>query len=66
MAFVVERRRENFEEAPKQAGPDPVLKSPVAGLIRQIAVRPRRSFRCASVGKKGPMSAHCSSVRSRG
>jgi len=39
MAFVVERLRENFEEAPKQAGADPVLKSPVAGLIRRIAVR---------------------------
>lgn len=39
MAFVVERLRENFEEAPKQAGADPVLKSPVAGLIRRMAVR---------------------------
>ena len=92
IAFVVERLRENFEEAPKQAGADPLLKSPVAGLIRRIAVRevrprgpvlriqrtpfstarfsfqgrPRRSFRRASVGKKGPMRAHCSSVRSRG
>jgi len=27
MAFVVERLRENFEEAPKQAGADPVLKA---------------------------------------
>ena len=39
MAFVVERLCENFEEPPKQAGADPVLKSPVAGLIRRIAVR---------------------------
>jgi hypothetical protein len=43
MAFVVERLRENFEEAPKQAGADPVLKSPVAGLMRRIAVREVRS-----------------------
>jgi hypothetical protein len=35
--LVVERLRENFEDAPQQAGADPVLKSPVAGL----ASRPR-------------------------
>jgi hypothetical protein len=36
--LVVERLRENFEDAPQQAGADPVLKSPVAGLVRRIAV----------------------------
>jgi hypothetical protein len=41
MAFVVERLRENFEEAPKQGGADPVLKSPVAGLIRRILAAAR-------------------------
>ena len=55
MAFVVERLRENFEDAPQQAGADPVLKSPVAGLIRRIAVwqvgpRERRS--------SGPRECH--------
>jgi hypothetical protein len=38
IAFVVERLREDFEDGPQQAGADPVLKSPVAGLIRRIAV----------------------------
>jgi hypothetical protein len=38
IAFVVERLREDFEDGPQQAGADPVLKSPMAGLIRGIAV----------------------------
>jgi hypothetical protein len=38
IAFVVERLREKFENAPKQAGANPALKSPVAGLLRGIAV----------------------------
>jgi hypothetical protein len=35
----VERLRKDFEDGLQQAGADPVLKSPVAGLIRRIAVR---------------------------
>ena len=39
IAFVVECLGEDFEDAPQHAGADPLLKPPVAGLIRRIAVR---------------------------
>src|SRR5262245_23035908 len=39
ITFVVERPREDFEDAPQHSGTDPLLKPPVAGLIRGIAVR---------------------------
>ena len=63
MAFIVERLRENFEEAPKHAGADPVLKSPVAGSIRRIAVREvrPRSKGCRSV-RRGSLSRGASAV----
>jgi hypothetical protein len=38
IAFVVERLRQNFEDASQQAGAHPLLKSPVTRLIRRIAV----------------------------
>jgi hypothetical protein len=46
----VEGLREDFEDGPQRAGADPLLKPPVAGLMRRLAgpqVRPmgRRSSR---------------------
>ena len=46
IAFVVECLGEDLEDAPQHARADPLLKPPVAGLIRRIAVR--------QVGPRGP------------
>jgi hypothetical protein len=34
----------DFEDGPQQADPDPVLQSPVAGLIRRIAGAPDEGY----------------------
>jgi hypothetical protein len=49
IAFVVECLGEDLEDAPQNTRPDPLLKPPVAGLIRRIAVWP--------VGPRGPGSS---------
>jgi hypothetical protein len=44
MAFVMECLGEGFEDAPQHAGADPLLKPPVAGLMRRIAGRQVRPW----------------------
>jgi hypothetical protein len=44
IAFVVEGLREDFEDGPQRAGADPLLKPPVAGLMRRIAGRQVRPW----------------------
>ena len=54
IAFVVECLGKDLEDAPQHARADPLLKPPVAGLLRRIAVRQVRPW---GAGPPDPLDA---------